>query len=473
MAEGTLLDGRYRLEHRVGQGATGVVYEAFDTESEGRVAVKVLHDEGSEAANSWTLRRLQREIGALRRISHPNVVSLRDTGLVHERPYLVMEWLGGVDLVALRELAGPLFHSAAGALARQLVDGLAATHRASVLHRDVKPSNVRVTTTGRAVLCDLGLARLRDATSLTRAGQVMGTPRYMAPELIRGEPPTQASDFYGIGLCLHELIVGRRPFDHREDIGALLLSVLDEGVTALDPARYRDRVPTGLIELVNGWCDRDPERRPTSAALIDGLLPAVPPGAAASRLRDLIAHATARRESGRGTTDAWARVSNADTGVTLRGSDLVTHAVAGAEAVSLTARNTPGARDRRPPMLSLGDVTQALVLHRITPRNAASRLREAVGMAQRGESREALDLLATIGTVGAEQLGPGDPTTLTARFWQAVCLARLGSSEEALALLATVNAHTGPAVPPDDGEPPPAPERAAPAPEKNEKGDPG
>ncbi|MDT0268731.1 serine/threonine-protein kinase [Streptomyces sp. DSM 44915] len=467
MAEGTLLDGRYRLEHRVGQGATGVVYRAFDTESAGRVAVKVLHDEGSEATNARTTRRLHREIGALRRISHPNVVSLHDTGLVDERPYLVMEWLGGLDLVELRELAGPLLHPAVGALARQLVDGLIATHRASVLHRDVKPSNVRVTTNGRAVLCDLGLARLRDATSITRAGHVMGTPRYMAPEVIRGEPPTQASDFYGVGLCLHELIVGRRPFDHREDIGALLLSVLDEGVTTLDPARYGDRVPAGLIDLVNGWCDRAPERRPTSPALIDGLLPPEPPATAASRLRDLIEHATAQRESGGGAKDAWARVSNADTGVTLRGSDLVTNVWPGVDTVGPSIPVGAKPHDRHPPMLSLGDVTQALVLHRITPRNAASRLREAVGMVQRGDHREALDLLTTIGTVGAEQLGPGDPTTLTARFWQAVCLARLGSGEEALALLATVNAHTEPAVPPDDGEPSPVP-----APEANEKGDP-
>ncbi|RMI39359.1 serine/threonine-protein kinase [Streptomyces triticirhizae] len=459
MVRGEVLADRYHLRRAVGQGGTGVVYEAWDRALERRVAVKVLHERvGMSAAEA--AGRLLREVRALGRVNHPAVVSLYDAGITDERPYLVMEWLDGFDLAQLRAALGGRLRDLAAALTLPLVEGLRAIHQAGVLHRDIKPSNIRVTHAGRVVLCDLGLARISGDTSLTRTGQLTGTPRYLAPEMIRGEPPTPASDYYGLGLCLREVLTDRQVFAEHEGVAVMMWKAVNEGVEPIDAASLAGIVPGKLVDLVNGWCARDPAQRPIATdAILEGLTAEAPDRS----LGGLIAMVEDDAEP-----LALEIPGNLDDPLVPGGSSPDPQP---APPDARRDRTLTGSFPASSSMLSLGDVTQALVLHRITPRNAVSRLREAVGMVQRGEHREALDLLATIGTVGAERLGPGDPTTLTARFWQAVCLARLGSGEEALALLATVNAHTEPATPPDDGEPTPAPESAS-ASEENEKGEP-
>ncbi|KAB8162844.1 protein kinase [Streptomyces sp. 3MP-14] len=461
MAQSRVVADRYHLRREVGQGGTGVVYEAWDRELERRVAVKVLHERvGMSAAEE--AGRLRREVRALGRVNHPAVVSLYDAGITEQRPYLVMEWLDGLDLARLRAALGWRLRDLAAALTLPLVEGLRAIHEAGVLHRDIKPSNIRVTHAGRVVLCDLGLARISGDTSLTRSGVIVGTPRYMAPEMIRGEAPTPASDYYALGLCLREVLTDQQVFAEHENAATLLWTAVNEGVEPVDAPSLAGSVPGGLVDLVNGWCARDPAQRPTAT---DAALEVLTAEAPVRSLGGLIAMVEDDGEP------LALEIPGSLDGPLVPGGSSPDPQPAPADA--RRDRTLSGSFPAPSSMLSLGDVTQALVLHRITPRNAVSRLREAVGMVQRGEHREALDLLATIGTVGAERLGPGDPTTLTARFWHAVCLARLGSGEEALALLATVNAHTEPVTPPDDGEPAPASGSApAPAPEENEKGDP-
>ncbi|MEK8173246.1 serine/threonine-protein kinase [Streptomyces sp. M19] len=170
----------------------GVVHEAADSALDRRVAVKILASAAEVRVEGVALERFRREAQALARIRHPNVVTVHDIGVHQGRPYLVMEFLDGVELQGLVDHLGPLAPDAVRWIASGMSAALGAAHEAGVLHRDVKPSNVRITRTGRVVLQDFGLARLVEEAAITRAGVLVGTPRYMAPEVIRASAPSRA-----------------------------------------------------------------------------------------------------------------------------------------------------------------------------------------------------------------------------------------------------------------------------------------
>jgi hypothetical protein len=198
---GALLSGRYRLERVVGAGGMATVWRARDQVLGRPVAVKVLSD--ALAANPTYVARFAREARTAARISHPNLVQVYDYRAT-ERPYLVMEYVDGGTL-AERLRRGPLPYAEVRRLACELLSALACVHRAGVLHRDIKPSNVLLGADGRARLTDFGIARLEDSTRLTQPGQVVGTLRYLAPELLRGKPPSRRSDLYALGVLLAEV----------------------------------------------------------------------------------------------------------------------------------------------------------------------------------------------------------------------------------------------------------------------------
>ncbi|HET9074365.1 MAG TPA: serine/threonine-protein kinase [Solirubrobacteraceae bacterium] len=211
---GARLGGRYRLEAVVGTGGMAVVWRAED-ESLGRpVAVKVMSD--ALAQNMSYVSRFAREARIAARISHPNLVEVYDYSATAERPYLVMQYLDGGTLES-RLARGPLDPEGLYRLAADLLSALEAVHRADVLHRDVKPANVLLDRDGHARLTDFGIARLQDGTSLTQPGHLVGTLRFLAPELTRGAAPTPQSDLYSLGVLLAEAGGARPP----AGIGAL------------------------------------------------------------------------------------------------------------------------------------------------------------------------------------------------------------------------------------------------------------
>jgi serine/threonine protein kinase len=219
----TLADGRYRLECRLGAGGMASVWRAQDTRLGRTVAVKVIadtlaHDE------SW-LARFQREARAAASVSHPNIVKVFDFGVEDDRPYIVMAHVGGGSLKDV--LAKGTRLPAAGALARELLDALAHVHAAGILHRDVKPGNILLDDAGRSHLTDFGIARPEDATAMTQPGVVLGTVKYLAPEVAHGDPATPASDLYAAGMVLKETTRPEDPAPLRE---------LIEALTAFDPA---------------------------------------------------------------------------------------------------------------------------------------------------------------------------------------------------------------------------------------------
>jgi serine/threonine-protein kinase len=208
-APGRLVAGRYEIRARLGAGGMGSVWRAYDRELEEEVALKVLLPE--RLHDLTMLEHLRREVKLARRITHPNVCRVFDYGEDGELRFLTMELIEGRTLRALLAAGALGPREALGALG-QIADGLAAVHARGIIHRDLKPENVIVRSTGQAVVADFGLARAPLADQLG-ANDMAGTPAYMSPEQLRGEPLDARSDIFTLGLLAFEMLTGRSPFE--------------------------------------------------------------------------------------------------------------------------------------------------------------------------------------------------------------------------------------------------------------------
>ena len=195
--------GRYRLERIIGTGGMAIVWCATDQRLGRRVAIKVIAD--TLAADPAYVERFAREARTAAGLSHPHLVSVYDFAASASQPFLVMELVEGGTL-ADRIARGPVDAREARALAGDLTAALGCVHQASILHRDIKPANVLIGRDGRARLTDFGIAQPEDATRLTRPGDVIGTIRYLAPEVLAGEAPSVQSDLYALGVLVRELV---------------------------------------------------------------------------------------------------------------------------------------------------------------------------------------------------------------------------------------------------------------------------
>jgi serine/threonine protein kinase len=248
--------GPYRLQERLGEGGMGVVHLARDPDGH-PVAVKVLRNVGYGDVNAR--RRLLREVETMRRVRSPYVAEVIDADLTGEFPYIVTRYVSGPTLDELVRRQGPLSPSGVQRLAHGLAEALAAIHAAGVVHRDLKPGNVMLTD-DRPVVIDFGIAQPPDATRLTQTGMVMGTPGYLAPEVIEGQPSSPASDVHAWGATVAFAATGRAPF----------------GDGSFETIFYRviagradlTGVPTSLVPGVSAALARDPARRPTAGMLI-------------------------------------------------------------------------------------------------------------------------------------------------------------------------------------------------------------
>jgi serine/threonine-protein kinase len=281
---GVTLNSTYAVERLLGEGGMGRVYLARHTRiAQKRVAVKVLHTEFS--ANQQVLARFQREAEAAAAVSHPNVVAVLDVDTTPQgMPYMVCEYLEGVDLSDhLREVQR-LDVADALSVTRQLCRGLGAAHARGVIHRDLKPPNVFLVgdfSKGApprlyAKVLDFGLSRFRGSQgeqNLTKTGFIMGTPTYMAPEQARGQQVDHRADVYGLGTILYTMLTGRPPFQE-ESPQATILAVLSS-----EPPRPRSLVPTipPHIELViERAMAKKPEDRFANMEAFEAALDALP-----------------------------------------------------------------------------------------------------------------------------------------------------------------------------------------------------
>ena len=271
-AAGTLLDDRYELRRKAGEGATGFVYEAWDRLLETRIAVKLLRRE--YAGNSLVLERFRQEILLSRNLGHPNILRAYHLGRFEERAYLTMQWIDGPTLAAAIEDEAPLATDRVAFIGARLASALEAAHGHNVLHRDVKPQNVMLDRRGEPLITDFGLARLLEGPGVTTAGVFMGTPNYVSPEQSRLEPLDGRSDVYSLGVVLFEMTTGRCPF-RAETAGEVL--EMHRTMPPPDPRAMAHDVSPELSRIILDCLEKDRNKRTSGAGelrrQLEGLLP--------------------------------------------------------------------------------------------------------------------------------------------------------------------------------------------------------
>ena len=267
--------GRYDILRLIGRGGMGVVYEGYDRRLRRPVAIKMIRDAaGPDAAT--LLARFQTEAEAVAQLHHPNIVQIFEVGADAGRPFVALEFLAGGSLLE-RSRNAPQPPRAAAEVVRAVAAGVHHAHRNGVVQRDLKPSNILFDGGGTPKVTDFGAARLDGAVELaggsplTRVGEVVGTPQYMAPEQARGGPgtATPAVDVYSLGAVLYHLLAGRPPFAGVDPFDTLRL------VTSTDPVslrHLRPDLPRDLATVCLKCLDKNPSKRyPTAEALADDL----------------------------------------------------------------------------------------------------------------------------------------------------------------------------------------------------------
>lgn len=256
----------YEILGPIGQGGMGVVFAAEQRSLGRRVAVKLLPPEASRDAES--LRRFQNEARAASSLNHPHICTIIDFGSHDGQPFLVMELVEGRTLAALLdEGAAPR----AVEIVRQIAEALSAAHAAGVVHRDIKPANVMVRDDGHVKVLDFGLARLvrgMNEGGETGSGVLVGTPRYMSPEQVRGEAAGPPSDVFSLGIVLYESLTGKHPFAAPTVLGSL--AAVESHAPAV-PSAESPTVSPGLDALVLRMLDKRAEDRPTMAEVVAAL----------------------------------------------------------------------------------------------------------------------------------------------------------------------------------------------------------
>ncbi|MFF8032934.1 MULTISPECIES: protein kinase [unclassified Streptomyces] len=273
---GRLLAGRYRIAAQLGRGGMGVVWKAVDEVLGREVAVKELRTYTDAAAPELADLglRMQREARAAARVRHPGVIAVHDITEVDGRPLIVMELVDGPSLDDVLRDRGTLDPREAAGIGAEVMDALAAAHRAGVLHRDVKPGNILLDRSGRIVLTDFGIATMEDpgdgsATHLTRSGEIVGSLDYLAPERAQGAVPGPASDVWALGATLYAAVEGASPF-RRTSAFSTLTAIVSEPLP-------ESRRAGPLAPVLGQLLDKRPESRP-EAAQARALLEAVATG---------------------------------------------------------------------------------------------------------------------------------------------------------------------------------------------------
>jgi serine/threonine-protein kinase len=322
MMEAGSLSGRYELGERLGSGGMSNVYKATDRILERTVAVKILAEHLSD--DERFVARFRREALAVAKLIHPNIVQVYDTGIDEGRHYIVMEYVEGRSGAQILQRQGPVDAEFAAEIGIQACAGLDYAHRRGIIHRDVKPGNLMVV--GGPVgggemtvkLTDFGIARAMEQTRITQVGSVVGTAAYLAPEQVRGEEATPATDVYALGVVLYQFLTGRLPYE-----GSTLaeLAVRQQNETPLAPSTYNSEVQETLSGAVLRALEGDPNRRYASAGELatglrlglEGEDVSLPEAEGATPTRMLGEETAATRQLGRDTAPTEYRPARSQT----------------------------------------------------------------------------------------------------------------------------------------------------------------
>ncbi len=308
---GRLVDGRYRLAERIGVGGMATVHRAWDTRSDRAVAIKLLRREVLEDAE--LAMRFRREALAATVLRHPNIVACLAAGTDVDQPYLVMELVEGEDLAARLRRIGRLPPAEAARIGLDVARALGVAHLRGIIHRDVKPGNIVLARDGRAMVTDFGIARLAADAEGTIPGTTLGSVHYFSPEQATGQGTTPASDVYGLGLVLYEMLVGQRawtgettaqiaavrvgspapsPRSVRPDISPAMDAIVVRALQPNPAARYANgsALAAALEPLVSQPDPSSPTTPVKAPVIVGGAAGPPPPGVAGSRIVGTGAH---------------------------------------------------------------------------------------------------------------------------------------------------------------------------------------
>jgi len=255
---GDPLGHRYRIERLLGQGGMGRVYKAIDIELNRTIALKVLQPEFASDGNA--MQRFKQELLLASRISHKNILRIHDLGEVDGLKFISMAFVDGPDLHHVLGECGKLPLERAHNIAIQLCEALDAAHSEGVVHRDLKPQNILIGPGDHVYVSDFGLAKsLESSTSgMTRTGQYLGTPRYMAPEQVETGPVDNRTDLYALGLILFEALTGESPFKGDSTLQVMYKRVKED---APNPKKLNPEIPAYFAAIISRCLERDPARR--------------------------------------------------------------------------------------------------------------------------------------------------------------------------------------------------------------------
>ncbi|MFD8394989.1 tetratricopeptide repeat protein [Streptomyces sp. NPDC059680] len=455
MGENRLVQGRYRLLDLIGRGGMGEVWRARDESLGRQVAVKCLKPlgPGHDPSLAGVLReRFRREARVAAGLSHRGVTVVHDFGESDGVPYLVMELLEGRDLSRLLQdnKGHPLPVRDVEDIAAQVAAALAYTHRQGVIHRDLKPANIVRLADGTVKICDFGIARLGHdigfTARLTGTGVALGTPHYMSPEQIGGEPVDQRSDLYSLGCVLYEIATGAPPFD-LEDAWAILIGHRD--TPPRPPSEHRPELPGHLQRVILDLLAKRPEERPHDAgelirriragrgAAPSGTAAEIPEARGAARLPSW----TRGMTTGHKALGAGPGALSPDAGAALSVRWDAVRRDAPRRGAGNCATSHNGPADARQPVPAFPAARTAPTAERSGPdhpETLAGRYEAAFALVRAGRIAEALAAYTDLAEARARVLGADHPDTLAARQETAYALGRLGRHFEAHQVYAEV-----------------------------------
>lgn len=248
--------GNYKIESKLGEGGMGAVYKGVDTMLDREVAIKALKPE--LASQTSVVERFRTEAVTLAKLNHPNVATLYTMFRQGEELYMVLEFVRGETLDNILQRRGALPAAEAIPVFCQVLDGIDHAHELGIVHRDIKPANMMLTEKGTLKVLDFGIARLLGSARMTRAGNIIGTLEYMAPEQVRGLETDGRSDLYALGMMLYEVLTGRLPFDTDNEFE--LMKAQTER-TPPPPRTINPNIPEAVEAAIMKAIEKDPDKR--------------------------------------------------------------------------------------------------------------------------------------------------------------------------------------------------------------------
>ena len=256
-----LLAGRYELIDRIGEGGMAVVYKAKDRLLNRYIAVKILRPEFTRDVQF--VENFRKESQAAAGLQHPNIVSVYDVGTEGNIHYIVMELIDGRPLSEIIKETAPMNYKDVVSIAKQVASALSIAHKHHIIHRDVKPHNIMITTDGTAKLADFGIAKaVSDSTMVSETSKIIGSVHYFSPEQARGAYVDERSDIYSLGIVMYEMLTGQVPFDGDNPVQIALMHINNE---ITPPSKLTHGIPPALEKLVMKATDKYQTNRHTSA----------------------------------------------------------------------------------------------------------------------------------------------------------------------------------------------------------------